>query len=121
MAHFAKLNENNLVTQVIVVNNEVLENKEFPESEPVGIAFCKSLYGSNTRWVQTSYNGKFRRRFAGLEYIYDPVADHFIHQQPYPSWVLDDRAVWVSPVPMPKDGKQYDWDEPTVSWIEIAP
>lgn len=75
MAHFAKI-ENNIVTQVIVVNNEVLENKEFPESEPIGIAFCKSLYGEDTEWLQTSYNNNFRGLYASGR-IYDPVADEF--------------------------------------------
>jgi hypothetical protein len=76
MAHFARL-ENNIVRQVIVVNNEVLENKEFPESEPVGVAFCKSLYDTNTEWLQTSYNGTFRSKFAGTGMIYDPINDEF--------------------------------------------
>ena len=71
MAHFAKL-ENNIVTQVIVVNNE-----EVPD-EATGIAFCKSLYGEDTEWVQTSYNGNFRGQFAGLGMTYDPVVDEFV-------------------------------------------
>jgi hypothetical protein len=64
MAHFAKI-ENNTVAQVIVINNEVLENKPFPESESIGIAFCKSLYGADTDWLQTSYNATFRGKYAG--------------------------------------------------------
>jgi len=80
MAHFAKI-ENNIITQVIVVNNETLENKEFPESEPIGIAFCKSLYGVDTEWVQTSYNSTFRGKYAGTGDLWDgtnfvsPVGD----------------------------------------------
>jgi hypothetical protein len=77
MAHFARI-ENNVVTEVIVVNNEVLENKEFPESEPIGIAFCKSLYGANTEWLQTSYNSNFRGTYAGLGMIYDKKIDKFV-------------------------------------------
>jgi hypothetical protein len=77
MAHFAKV-ENNSVTQVIVVNNETLENKEFPESEKIGIEFCQSLFGSDTHWLQTSYNGKFRGRFAGVGFTYDKDKDEFI-------------------------------------------
>jgi hypothetical protein len=77
MAHFARI-ENNIVGQVIVVNNEVLENKTFPQSEPIGIAFCKSLYGADTEWRQTSYNGNFRGRYAGSGMIYDPIKDEFI-------------------------------------------
>lgn len=76
MAHFAQM-ENNVVLQVIVVNNDVLEGKEFPESEAIGIAFCKSLYGENTEWLQTSYNNNFRGRYAGGGMTYDPTTDEF--------------------------------------------
>jgi hypothetical protein len=76
MAHFARL-ENNIVREVIVVNNEVLENKPFPESEAIGIAFCKSLYGEDTEWLQTSYNSNFRGTYAGSGMIYDPELDIF--------------------------------------------
>jgi hypothetical protein len=76
MAHFARI-ENNIVREVIVINNEVLENKPFPESEPIGIAFCKSLYGEDTEWLQTSYNGNFRGRCAGTGNIYNPELDEF--------------------------------------------
>ena len=76
MAHFAEI-KNNTVIRVIVVNNEVLENKEFPESEPIGIAFCKSLYGEETEWLQTSYNSNFRDKYAGPGMIYDPELDIF--------------------------------------------
>lgn len=81
MAHFAKI-ENNVVTQVIVVNNEVLENKEFPESEPIGVAFCKSLYGESTEWKQTSYNNNFRGCYAGGGMFYDAIKDEFISSAP---------------------------------------
>jgi hypothetical protein len=76
MAHFARL-EDNIVREVIVINNEVLENKDFPESEPIGIAFCKSLYGADTDWLQTSYNNNFRGTYAGSGMTYDPVLDIF--------------------------------------------
>ena len=76
MAHFARI-EDNIVRQVVVVNNEVLENKEFPESEPIGIAFLKSLYGENTEWLQTSYNANFRGKYAGSGMIYDPAINEF--------------------------------------------
>jgi hypothetical protein len=76
MAHFARI-ENNIVRQVIVVNNEVLENKPFPESEEIGIAFCKSLYGAETEWLQTSYNSNFRDKYAASGMIYDPELDIF--------------------------------------------
>ena len=77
MAHFARI-ENNLVLQVIVVKNEVIENKEFPESESIGVAFCKSLFGEDTDWLQTSYNANFRGHFAGTNTYYDPDKDEFI-------------------------------------------
>jgi len=77
MAHFAQLDENNVVTQVIVVhNNELLDNGV--EREELGVAFCKSLFGADTRWVQTSYNGSIRKHYAGVGYTYDPVADEFV-------------------------------------------
>ena len=76
MAHFVQMN-NNSCGQVIVINNEVLENKAFPESEPIGIAFCKSIYGADTEWLQTSYNSNFRGTYAGSGMIYDPVLDIF--------------------------------------------
>lgn len=80
MAHFARMN-GNIVSYVIVVNNEVLENKEFPESESIGIDFCKSLYGENTEWLQTSYNGNFRGRYAGAGMKYDSVKDEFVVEE----------------------------------------
>jgi hypothetical protein len=77
MAHFAQLDENNVVTQVIVVhNNELVDNGV--EREELGVAFCQSLFGANTRWVQTSYNNKFRGVYAGVGYTYDPEKDEFI-------------------------------------------
>lgn len=77
MAHFAQLDENNVVTQVIVVhNNELLENGV--ESEAKGIAFCRSLFGADTRWVQTSYNGNFRGVYAGIGYTYDAENNVFV-------------------------------------------
>ena len=77
MAHFAQLDENNNVILVIVVNNDVIQNLEFPDSEPLGIEFCQSLYGANTIWKQTSYNGSFRGMYAGVGCTYDPVQDVF--------------------------------------------
>ena len=76
MAHFVQIN-NNVCGQVIVVNNEVLENKPFPESEPIGIAFCKSLYGADTEWLQTSYNATFRGKYAASGMLYDSTIDEF--------------------------------------------
>lgn len=114
MAHFAQLNDENIVTQVIVVANaELLANGE--ESEAKGIAFCESLFGG--RWIQTSYSGSIRKIFAGIGYRYDSAADVFISPQPYPSWTLDANRDWQAPTPMP-EGPHY-WDEPSLSWVEV--
>lgn len=119
MAHFAQLNENDIVIQVIVIhNNELLIDGE--ESEYKGILFCKSLYGANTKWRQTSYNGNLRKNYAGLNYVYDSVRDAFIPPQPYASWQLNEESCqWQAPVPHPRDGGFYDWDESTISWVLI--
>lgn len=78
MAHFAQLDENNIVMTVIVVNNDVVNNLPFPESEPIGVEFCQSLYGPQTIWKQTSYNNNFRGLFAGIGFTYDLVKDEFV-------------------------------------------
>ena len=120
MAHFAQLDENNVVTQVIVVANDELL-LDGVENETKGIMFCKSLLGDDTRWVQTSYNGNIRKNYAGIGYTYDPVADHFFAPQPYPSWTKNSSTyLWEAPTPMPIDDKHYTWDEPTTSWIEVT-
>ena len=120
MAHFAQLDENNVVTQVIVVANDELL-LDGVENETKGIMFCKSLLGDDTRWVQTSYNSTIRKNYAGIGYTYDPVADHFFAPQPYPSWILDADAKWQAPTAMPiEEGKFFTWDEPTLSWVEIV-
>lgn len=120
MAHFAQLDSNNIVTQVIVVNNAVINNLPFPESEPIGIDFCKSLYGPETIWKQTSYNGNFRKHFASIGCFYLPSHDVFLSQKPekYPSFVLSEDLEWVPPIPRPTDGV-YKWNEKLVSWVPI--
>ena len=121
MAHFAKLDSNNVVEQVIVVNNAVLVDSEGNESEQLGIDFCKSLYGQDTTWIQTSYNGNMRARYAGVGMTYDSANDVFIPAQPYPSWTLNETTWdWDSPVPYPtvEEGSTdiYTWNEDTQSW-----
>lgn len=117
MAHFAQLDENNTVLQVIVVNNNELM-VDGVESEDKGILFCKSLFGEDTRWKQTSYNGSFRKNYAGIGYTYDPILNAFISPKPYPSWVLNETTCqWEAPVPYPDDGKAYFWDEQSQSWV----
>ena len=121
MAHFVELNNSNVVVQVIVVNNEELLDNGV-ESEAKGIAFCQSLFGSTTTWKQTSYNGTIRQNYAGIGYTYDEDLDAFIPPKPFESWVLDEETCqWEAPVAYPTDGKNYYWDEPTTSWIEVAP
>ena len=117
MAHFAQLNDQNIVMQVIVVaNEELLENGV--ESEDKGIAFCQSLLGG--QWIQTSYNGNIRKNYAGIGYTYDAGRDAFIPPKPYPSWTLvEETCNWTAPVFYPTDGKQYSWDETTINWVEI--
>lgn len=118
MAHFAKLDENNRVIAVHVLNNEVILDNEV-ESEQKGIAFLSDLHG-HSNWKQTSYNGSFRGRYAGIGDTYDASLDAFIPEKPYPSWVLNTSSyVWESPVPHPIDGKLYNWSEEQGQWIEV--
>jgi hypothetical protein len=127
MAHFVQLDENNIVTQGIVVNDEVILDNGV-ESEQKGIDFCKSIYGKDTTWIQTSINtlggvhsfGKkpLRKNWAGKGDTYDPIRDAFIKQKPFNSWILNENTcLWEVPVPEPKDGPSYLWNEETVSWI----
>jgi hypothetical protein len=119
MAHFAQIDQNNMVTQVIVVNNAECQVNGI-ESEAVGIAFCKSLFGADTFWVQTSYNGNFRKNFAGIGHVYDANRDAFIPLKPFASWVLNEATCrWDAPLPMPQDGKNYAWDENAMAWVEL--
>ena len=120
MANFAQLDGSYIVTEVIVVNNETIDNLPFPESEPIGVAFLQSLFGSTIVWKQTSYNKSFRENYASIGYTYDPVLDAFIAPQPYPSWLLNTATrQWEAPVPYPNDGKMYMWDETTLSWVLV--
>jgi hypothetical protein len=116
MAHFAELDANNVVLRVIVIATKDNSDANGVEKESIGRAFCERLFGGN--WVQTSYNGNMRKRYAGIGYSYDPALDAFIAPQPYPSWTLNDNADWQAPVPMPSDGKMYAWDEAAQAWVE---
>jgi hypothetical protein len=119
MAHFAQLNENNIVTQVIVVNDEVILDENNQEQESLGIEFCKSLYGADTNWKQTSYNKNFRGNYAGVGTIYDSSYDAFYIPQPYNSWTLNTGSFkWEAPVEHPtEDGNIYTWDENLINWV----
>jgi hypothetical protein len=123
MAHFAQLDENNKVLQVIVVANKELI-LDGVENETKGVIFCKSLLGEDTKWVQTSYNATIRKNYAGIDFTYDPIADHFFAPQPYPSWELNDDAKWQAPVAMPTDapeGSFYTWNENDLKWDLVTP
>ncbi len=121
MAHFAQLNEQDIVITVNVVNNSDIDNLPFPESESVGIAYLQNLYGPETVWKQTSYNGNFRVRYAGVGYAYSVGYDAFIPPQFYPSWLFNATILdWVAPVPYPDDGNLYVWDENTISWVQAT-
>tara|TARA_B110000196_G_C20592523_1_gene407020 strand:+ start:188 stop:505 length:318 start_codon:yes stop_codon:yes gene_type:complete len=105
MSHFAKLN-NNTVTEVIV------SEQDFINSGAVGDSFL---------WVQTSYNGNFRKNYAAVGYTYDKTKDAFIAPKPYPSWTLvEDTCQWEAPMSYPTDGQSYSWDEDTTAWAAIV-
>ena len=121
MAHFAELNDTNTVLQVIVLSNETCGEPElaYPDTEPVGRAFIAQTLGFGWNWKQTSYNGNFRKQYAGIGYTYDPIADVFISPQPYPSWTLNENFDWQPPTPMPDDGTEYVWDEANLVWQPV--
>lgn len=116
MAHFAQIDENNIVTQVLVIEQDVIDT---------------GLFGEPSSFVQTSYNTQggehklggtpLRKNYAGIGYTYDATRDAFIPPKPYNSWVLnEDSCLWDAPVAMPTDGKRYLWDEDIVNWIEVT-
>ena len=124
MAHFAKLDENNIVTQVIVVSNDIAT------SENAGVTFINNLYKTSDTWKQTSYNTvknthslggtPFRKNYACIGYTYDASKDAFIPPKPFNSWVLDETTCWWEPpVAYPSDGKEYVWDEDNTQWVEV--
>ncbi len=115
MAHFAQLDSNNVVIQVIVVDNKDTADAYGTEKEHIGAAFCERVLGGT--WKQTSYNGNKRKNYAGIGYTYREDIDAFVPPQPYASWVLNANAQWEAPTPMPTDGQMYSWDEATTSWI----
>ena len=116
MAHFAQIDENNIVTRVLVIEQDVVDT---------------GLFGEPNTWVQTSYNTSggihrlggtpLRKNYAGIGYTYDSERDAFIPPKPYASWILvEDTCQWQAPVPMNDDGKFYQWNEDTLSWDEIV-
>jgi len=131
MAHFAKLDENNVVQQVVVVANDIAT------SESAGVTFLNNLYGTNDVWKQTSYNTidgthklggtPFRKNYATVGGTYDPGRDAFIPPKNFDSWVFDsDKCSWVAPVAIPDDAKinggnkAYTWDEDNENWKVVT-
>ena len=136
MAHFAQLDENNVVTNVIVVSNDDTSDNNGVESEGIGVAFCQQLLGADTNWKQTSYNGNMRVRYAGIGYSYNESLNAFVPPQPYASWTLDNgTADWVSPLgaaptltaEQEAARSYYTWDESayqadnTTGWVLETP
>ena len=104
MSHFAEINSDNIVQRVIVAEQNFINS---------------GLVGDSFNWVQTSYNGNFRKNYAGSGYTYDKTRDAFIAPQPYPSWTLVEATCqWEAPTAYPTDGKMYTWDEDTTAWVE---
>jgi hypothetical protein len=117
MAHYAQIDENNIVTQVIVIDNKDTADANGVEKEYIGAAFCERLFGGT--WKQTSYNGNIRKNYAGIGYTYQADIDAFVAPKPYASWTLDANAQWQAPTAMPTDGKIYSWNEETLAWVEV--
>ena len=106
MSHFAEINSDGIVQRVIVAEQDFINS---------------GLVGDSFNWVQTSYNGNFRKNYAGSGYTYDKTRDAFIAPQPYPSWTLVEATCqWESPIPYPTDDKMYTWDEETTNWVEAV-
>lgn len=116
MPHFAQVDEHNIVTRVLVIDQETVNT---------------GLFGNPSTFIQTSYNTyggqhqlggtPLRKNYAGIGYTYDPVRDAFYAPKPFPSWTLnEDTCIWQSPVAQPTDGKMYQWNENTLSWVEIV-
>jgi len=110
MANFAEIDENNVVIRVLATSNDDPNGDE-------GYQWLIDNFGG--RWIQTSYNANFRKNFAGIDYIYDEVADVFIPPKPFNSWILDEENyLWIPPKPYPDSNKFYSWNEEFGEWVE---
>lgn len=110
MAHFARIDAENKVIDVLVVPDE---------QEHRGEEFLRDDLQLGGRWIQTSYNHRIRKQYAGIGYTYDPIADVFIGEQPFPSWALDTNYDWQPPIPKP-DGANVYWDEERQGWFGLS-
>ena len=115
MSHFARIDENGLVLQVVVVDNKDTADAFGVEKEHIGAAHLEKILGGT--WKQTSYNGNMRKNYAGIGYTYRADIDAFVPPQPFASWTLNADAQWEPPVAMPTDGQMYAWDEENINWI----
>jgi hypothetical protein len=107
MAHFAEIDESNLVIRVLVTDNNELNE---------GYDWLIQTFGG--KWVKTSYNSNIRKNFAGIGFTYDEALDAFLPPKPFESWVLDEATCqWQAPISYPTDGFTYYWDESSVSWV----
>ena len=123
MAHFAKL-EDNQVTDIVVIDNNDIVGADGNESEDVGIVFLKDLFGQDTVWKQTSWSASFRKNYAMIGGTYDADKDAFIAIKPFPSWALnEENCIWEAPVPIPDDHETNPvrWDEENQEWVEFNP
>ena len=119
MAHFAKFNSAGIVTDIISVNNNVITDGDNVEQEQLGIDYLTKLNNGVGWYKQTSYNGVFRKNYAGIGHTYDSIRNAFIPPQPYASWTLvEDTCQWTAPTAYPDDGKEYSWNEATTTWVE---
>jgi hypothetical protein len=131
MAHFVRLDKNNIIIEVVYVGNQDILDSNGNESEEIGQNICRGLRGTpNCIWKQTSYNNSFRCRYAGPGMVYDEEYDVFYYQKPYPSWVLNTQDfVWESPIPEPELTEEeretescYIWaEEPSPNWVLFTP
>lgn len=118
MAHFAELDENNVVLRVVVIADKDTADANGVEKEHIGAAFCEKLFGG--KWIQTSYNERIRKNYAGIGFTYREDIDAFVPPAPFESWTLDTKtAQWEAPTPMPEDGTPYNWNEDTQTWDPI--
>lgn len=122
MAHFAELDQNNIVINIMVVNNSDMLDINGIESEEIGIQYLTGLFG-NKRWKQTSYNNNFRYRYAGLDMVYDEEHDAFTFPKQFPSFIWSvTEGIYVPPIPKPNDPQNlYDWNEESQSWMFVGP
>ena len=127
MAHFALLDENNKVLNVIVVGNQNILDKDGNESEAVGKSWCEKFWFRRTGdvgfdWKQTSYNNNFRKQYAGLGFTYDATKDKFILPKPFTSWSLNSNDDWIAPITYPNVNEissnpvSLSWDEDNQRW-----